>query len=131
MQKLNVAFGAVFSFLSIISGLFGPDTPTISAEELLINKHKYVVLDVRSAEEFQTGHIEGAINIPHSDIEDEIAKLKAIDKTIVVHCRSGYRAGKAEAKMAKLGLTNFVHLEGDMLGWQEQNLPLVKGDSKP
>lgn len=102
------------------------DTAKISAEEYLKNKDNYQILDVRSPSEFAEGHIEGAINIPHHAIIDEIAKLKGIEKTIVVHCRSGRRAEKAESMMRKNGLTDFIHLDGDMLGWQAKQLPLVK-----
>lgn len=118
-------------FVSVLLGAMSytstaADTAKISAEEYLKNKDNYQILDVRSPSEFAEGHIEGAINIPHHAIIDEIAKLKGIEKTIVVHCRSGRRAEKAESMMRKNGLTDFIHLDGDMLGWQAKQLPLVK-----
>jgi phage shock protein E len=127
MSTINSGSSIISAIIFSVASLFGlgSDTPTVTAQQVLASPLQYQVLDVRTAEEFAEGHIEGAINIPHDSIADEIAKLKAIDGTIVVHCRSGYRAGKAESVMKKNGLTNFVHLEGDMLGWQEQNLPLV------
>ena len=124
LKPIGAFAGAIVMSLTSWLGLAN-DTPTISATELINNKSEYVVLDVRSAEEYSEGHIEGAINIPHTEIEEQLERLRSIDKTIVVHCRSGYRAGKAESIMDKNGITNFVHLEGDMLGWQKQSLPLV------
>ncbi len=117
------------SLVSITLSFFSlaDEAEKISTEELIKNSSNYQILDVRSKSEFEEGHIKGAINIPHGEIIDEIERLKAIDKTIVVHCRSGYRAGKAESMMRKNGVTNFKHLEGDMLGWQAKELPLVIG----
>jgi len=69
-------------------------------------------IDVRSAEEFQAGHLAGAVNIVHTDIA---AKISAVtqDKNaeIQLYCRSGRRSGLAEAELKKLGYTN-VHNAG-------------------
>ncbi|MBU2917301.1 rhodanese-like domain-containing protein [Psychrosphaera sp. F3M07] len=97
----------------------------ITANELLQQKDNYVILDVRSEDEFNQGHIAGAINIPHYAVLDELELLKSMDKPIVVHCRSGARAWKAERMLMKNGVNNLIHLEGDMLNWVEQNLPLI------
>ncbi len=96
----------------------------ISSNQLLKNKHNYVILDVRSADEFAQGHIEGAINIPHYAVLDHINQLKDIEKPIVVHCRSGKRAWKAEQMLMDNQVTNLLHLQGDMLEWVDKSLPL-------
>ncbi|MDA8622165.1 rhodanese-like domain-containing protein [Psychrosphaera sp.] len=121
----------VFVMVSLVLSLFSSialasSTPKISAEEYLKNKANYQLLDVRSPSEFTEGHIQGALNIPHHAIIDELDKLKSIDKTIVVYCRSGRRAQKAEAMMRKNGIKDFIHLDGDMLGWKAKQLPVVK-----
>lgn len=69
-------------------------------------------IDVRSAEEFQAGHLEGAVNIVHTDIAAKIAAVTQ-DKNaeIQLYCRSGRRSGLAEAELKKLGFTN-VHNAG-------------------
>ena len=63
-----------------------------------------VWLDVRSAEEFNEGHLDGAINIPHTAIAQQIAGV-VDDKTIHIHvyCKSGRRAGIAEQALRELG----------------------------
>ena len=114
----------LISPLSQASGYKG-QLEVISATDLLNNKADYVVLDTRSKQEFDQGHIEGAINIPHSQVKDQLAKLKGIDKTIVVHCRSGRRALTAEQALLDNGFTNLKHLEGDMNGWLANDLPVV------
>jgi len=107
-------------------------TTKISQQELLsliaqANNQSFVVLDVRTTEEFDEGHIAGAVNVSHSEIEDNIAKLAGYkDKLVIVHCRSGRRAASAESDLLANGFKQLRHLEGDMNGWQEKKLPLVK-----
>jgi rhodanese-related sulfurtransferase len=122
-------------FISIVISLTAcaEQTAKISQQELLSlmaqgNNQSYVVLDVRTAEEFDEGHIAGAVNISHDEIEGNIAKLAPYkDKTIVVHCRSGRRAASAESDLLNNGFKQLRHLDGDMNGWQAAKLPLVKG----
>jgi rhodanese-related sulfurtransferase len=123
MKKLLLFITMLFS-TSVFAGYSGTNK-LITSAELLKNKQDYVVLDVRSADEFAEGHIEGAINIPHYAVLDEVDMLKALDKPIVVHCRSGVRATKAENMLMKNGVTNMLHLQGDMLGWVDKDLPLI------
>lgn len=69
-------------------------------------------IDVRSAEEFQAGHLEGAVNIVHTEIAAKIATVtQDKDAEIQLYCRSGRRSGLAEAELKKLGFTN-VHNAG-------------------
>lgn len=125
VKKWFLGVLSVLTF-SASSAYFG-DVDLIDGKTLLQNPDAYVVLDVRSAKEYAQGHIKNAINIPHTQVEDHLDKLKTFkDKTIVVHCRSGYRAGKAEDILLANGITNLLHLEGDMLQWQEDKLPLEK-----
>lgn len=64
-------------------------------------------IDVRSAEEFNAGHLPGAVNIVHTEIAGKIASVTQ-DKNaeIKLYCRSGRRSGLAEAELKKLGFTN-------------------------
>lgn len=83
------------------------------------------IVDVRSPSEFAQGHIQGAINIPYDMIEQQLAQLdKSTD--IVVYCRSGRRAAIAEQTLLDQGVKQVFHLEGDILGWQANKLPLAK-----
>lgn len=116
----------LFSFLSMAE-----QTALISQQDLLAlmsNKSSNtVVLDVRTPKEFNEGHIEGAINVSHDQIKENLKTLLAYkDKTVVVHCRSGRRAVSAENALRAAGFSDLRHLDGDMKGWQAANLPLVK-----
>ena len=90
-------------------------------------KKKPVILDIRTPEEFQEGHLEGAKNIDFKadDFSEKIAKLDR-DKPYVVHCRSGGRSGQSLETFKKLGFKNIIHLDGGILGWQEAELPTTK-----
>lgn len=64
------------------------------------------IIDVRSMEEFNSGHIEGALHMPHTQIAELIGShVKDKDAKIVLYCRSGNRAGKAQRVLQKLGYT--------------------------
>lgn len=68
---------------------------------------KFVVIDVRSTDEFNSGHVEGAVNLGYSSIAQGIAKV-CPDKSqrIYLYCRSGGRASMAQAELARLGYTD-------------------------
>ncbi len=87
-----------------------------------------VVVDVRSPEEYEAGHIAGAINVPHERIVAEPALLDAYrDRELVLYCQSGRRAGLVADALTRAGFERLHHLDGDMLGWRQRQLPLVQG----
>lgn len=104
-------------------------TPVITQQQLLENQmsdNAYTIIDVRSVEEFNDGHVKGALNIPHDQINENISVLESLkDKTLVVYCRSGRRAGLFEKALSEKGF-KLKHLEGDYLAWSEKQLPLIK-----
>jgi phage shock protein E len=67
-------------------------------------------IDVRSSAEFNAGHVDGAQNIPHTEIADKIAAV-TLDKNAEIHlyCRSGNRSGKALKVLQKMGYTKAVN----------------------
>ena len=73
----------------------------------------YIILDVRTPEEFADKHITGAVNIPNETIgTEEIPELPDKDQLILVYCRSGNRSKQASEKLAALGYTNVVEFGG-------------------
>ena len=73
----------------------------------------YIILDVRTPEEFSEKHIPGAINIANETIgSEEIPELPDKDQLILVYCRSGNRSKQAAEKLVALGYTNIVECGG-------------------
>lgn len=90
-----------------------------------------VVLDVRSLEEYQAGHIAGAINVPFDEVPGGLAALD-IDPSqpIVTYCRTGARAAVALQALHQAGFTKLGYLEGDFPGWAARGLPVAEGDCR-
>ena len=79
-----------------------------------------IILDVRRPDEYQAGHIPGAINIPNETIgREELPQLPDKDQTILVYCRSGNRSKQASEKLAVLGYTQVLEF-GGILDWPGQ-----------
>jgi len=106
------------------------ETPLISATDLIdrvARGEALTILDVRTVEEYADGHVPGAVNIPHTEIADRLAEIAALgDNEIVLYCRSGRRAGVAAEVLRAAGYGRLLHLDGDMNGWREDQLPIVR-----
>ncbi|NQY87044.1 MAG: rhodanese-like domain-containing protein [Colwellia sp.] len=123
----NLIISAFSLFATVV---FAGEAPQISQQELLTAlkapNHNIVVLDVRSKEEYQNGHLVNAINISHNTVAEKLNQLSQYkNSTVVVYCRSGRRAGIAEQILAENGFENLRHLTGDMNGWLKADLPVV------
>ena len=88
----------------------------VSPEEaaaMMEEETDYIILDVRTQEEYETAHIPGAICIPNETIgTGDIPELPDKDQLILVYCRSGNRSKQASEKLAKQGYTNIVEFGG-------------------
>lgn len=73
----------------------------------------YVLLDVRTEQEYAGGHIPGAVCIPNETIEEDVLEcLPDMEQLIFVYCRSGNRSKQASEKLVNLGYTNIVEIGG-------------------
>lgn len=101
----------------------------VSMEEavsIMEEAENYIILDVRTEEEYQSGRIPGAICIPNETIgTGEISQLPDKDQMILVYCRSGNRSKQAAGKLQELGYTNLVEF-GGILDWEGET---EKGES--
>ena len=90
---------------------------TMDEAVAMMEEEGYIILDVRTAAEFDEKHIPGAINIPNEAIgTDAIPELPDKDQLILVYCRSGNRSKQASEKLVKLGYTNVVEF-GGIIDW--------------
>ncbi|BBM82912.1 rhodanese [Candidatus Uabimicrobium amorphum] len=95
--------------------------------QTIMEDSSVVVLDVRTANEYNDGHIKDALNIDikSENFMDEMQKLDK-DTTYVMHCRSGGRSAMALEKVKDFGFKKIYHMDGGMLEWAENNLPIEK-----
>ena len=86
----------------------------------VINLNKVQLVDVRTPEEFLTGHIENAknINFNDSNFKQVISSTLNKNKPVALYCRSGRRSASALAILKEMGFTTIYDLEGGFLNWQ-------------
>ncbi|HEX6748898.1 MAG TPA: MBL fold metallo-hydrolase [Longimicrobium sp.] len=101
--------------------------PYISADELeaLRPAGAAEIVDVRNSSEFEPGHLPGAVNLPLGRLPERLGELPR-DRTLVVHCQTGARAGIAAALLKARGFTDVVHLAGDYAEWVRAGRPIER-----
>ena len=123
-NKIRVAAAAVAALLAALLAACGVSSKTsyrqITADEaaqMMKEETDFVLLDVRTQEEYASGHIPGAICIPNETIgSEEIPELPDKDQLILVYCRSGNRSKQAAQKLADMGYKNIKEF-GGILDW--------------
>lgn len=108
-----------------------PLVTEVSQQELMSQKPgAYLILDVRTPEEFAAGHLDKAVNISHDQLAERLPQIQGFATApVLLYCRSGNRVKIAAEVLAQAGFTNLHHLTGDMLAWESAGLPLVKSGS--
>ena len=91
--------------------------------EIIIEEKDYLILDVRTPEEYAEGHLEGAKLIPVSELEDKLNEIPK-DKPVVVYCRSGRRSATAADILVENGFSQ-VYDMGGIIDWQEKGYPII------
>jgi len=87
------------------------------AKAMMARDDGHIIVDVRRQDEYDAGHIPGAILIPNESIDRERPKeLPDLDQIILVYCRSGRRSKEASEKLAKMGYTNIYEF-GGIITW--------------
>ena len=88
------------------------------AQQMIEDNKDALILDVRTAAEYESGHIPNAVNLSNEDIQaGKVDSLKDKSQLIMVYCRSGNRSRQAAQKQAELGYTNVVDF-GGIQSWQ-------------
>ena len=123
MKKLILLLLAVMMFTAC--GQDNPNSQEIvymnitaqEAKQIMDSKEGYIILDTRTQEEYDEGHIPGAIVIPHDEITDRAEEeLPDKDQLLLVYCRSGRRSKLAAEALVKLGYTNIKEF-GGIIDW--------------
>jgi glyoxylase-like metal-dependent hydrolase (beta-lactamase superfamily II)/rhodanese-related sulfurtransferase len=97
-----------------------------SLAEQLDSSEPPLVVDVRSSGEWDQGHIDGALNLPLSQLPDRLGELPT-DRLVVVHCVGGYRSSIAASLLRREGLPRVADLVGGIGAWESAQLAVVTG----
>ena len=109
--------GCMVTKTSETSGSYKTISST-EAPQMIEDNKDALILDVRTAAEYESGHIPNAINLSNEDIQaGKVDSLKDKSQLIMVYCRSGNRSRQAAQKLAELGYTNVVDF-GGIQSWQ-------------
>jgi len=126
MNKVFIAFTVIVA-LSFCSGqennIQNKEMDLIQLKSLLSGKEAFLLVDVREPEEYASGHIPKAINIPQTIINSKTTISKK-DLFIILYCRSGNRSAQAEKTLRENGYNNIVNF-GSIAKWKDA---LVTGD---
>lgn len=110
--------------------LFSNPVPQISVAEVkqsLDNKELITILDVRTPEEYQEGHLVESALLPLDEVKAKVEQaLPNKDQKIIVHCRSGARSSRAVGEMKKLGYTNVFNMSGGILAWESKGYNILR-----
>ena len=133
LARRPVAVLWLFSLVALV-GACGGDAqagvrvvPVNEAADVFENQPEgLVILDVRTPEEFDAGHLEGAtlIDFYEPDFADRIADLDR-DTPYLLYCRSGNRSGSAAELMEELGFTDVTDVDGGINAWVDASQPVV------
>ncbi|MCW8847137.1 MAG: rhodanese-like domain-containing protein [Sedimenticola sp.] len=112
---------------NLIAGFGGKQSIAPLQATQMINREDAVVIDVRPLSDFNNGHIVNAINIPTSALKNQISQVaKHKEKPIIVACRSGAQSSAACKLLRDAGIERVYNLQGGMLAWQSDSLPISK-----
>ena len=124
----------IFAVLLLLTGCGAEDAPTyrqVSSDEaaaMMASESDYLILDVRTREEYEQGHIPGAVCVPNESIgSGELSALPRKDQLILFYCRSGNRSKQAAQKLANAGYTNIVEF-GGILSWTGETVSGSEGE---
>nr|WP_177224904.1 rhodanese-like domain-containing protein [Variovorax sp. 770b2] len=105
----------------------GGGTLTAQGAVQLINRERAVLVDVREPEEFATGHMIGAKNVPLNQLDEKLAStVKNKNVPLLLVCATGARAQRAVAMAKKLGYEQAQAVAGGLKAWKDANLPVEK-----
>ncbi len=107
------------------TALFAESVPAVSVQQAaqMQAQQKAIILDVRENDEWNAGHIAGAIHIPLGEISTRVGELvKYQNQPVITQCRSGARSAKAADILAKSGFTNVHNMDGGLNAWQKADL---------
>jgi len=127
MNKLFVVISVVFILISSCDIRKNQNDISIDELKKKILTDDFILVDVRTSEEYRDGHLEGSVNIDYfsDDFSNEIKQL-GLETPIVLYCRSGNRSGKSMSIMYDLGFVELRNFKGGYKEWILANNLVIK-----
>ncbi|MEN9716860.1 MAG: hypothetical protein RLZZ483_835 [Actinomycetota bacterium] len=131
MKKAVALAAAAIASVGLLAGCSSNNEATKKVDPVefseVIAQPGVIILDVRTPEEFNAGHIPNAINInvADSNFSSEVSKLDK-NATFAVYCRSANRSAVATNEMAELGFTDMYDMQGGIIDWEAAGGPVVQ-----
>ena len=125
---LALGSGAMLAWPYLQRLIHGTNEVSVADAVKMINRKDALLIDVREPDEYASGHIPQARNLPAGQIKDrlkEIEKFKA--KPVIVLCRNGQRSGTVATTLRTAGFAEAFKLRDGLTAWEQANLPLQKG----
>ncbi|HSX21020.1 MAG TPA: rhodanese-like domain-containing protein [Gammaproteobacteria bacterium] len=127
--QLSALFVVAVGAYLVYEFMLGEDRDAVTPEQAvgLINHQHGVVIDVRTPEEFSTGHILHAINVDSKEPDTKFKTLnKYAHKPIILVCAHGRRSAQCMLRLKNLGFAQVHSLAGGLESWKDAGLPLTK-----
>ncbi len=121
---IAIALGAIVATAAFAEDPESTKAPSISASSLHARRQSGTaptVVDVRTPEEYASGHIPGAVNVPFDQVAQRIAEVDG-PHGVALYCMVGPRARKGESALLAAGYEKVFHLEGGLAAWQAAGL---------
>ena len=106
---------------AVVSGLISPQNYT---SQFVDGNAAHQLIDVRTPEEFASGHLPNAVNIPLDQLSGRLSEVST-EEPVVLYCRSGNRSNQAANLLAAEGFTQVLDL-GGIVAWEAAGLPVVQ-----
>lgn len=122
---------AIVLMLATLAGGCGAErtgaTDVSPQDAVVLAEQGALLLDVRTPEEYASGHVPGAVNVPYDELSSRIGEIEARrGGSVVVYCEKGPRASKATATLAGAGFASVRSLAGHMSAWRASGLPVER-----
>lgn len=129
VMLIGLAIGSGLALLlpMVSRSVAGITTLSVTEAVMLMNRKSALVLDVREADEFAQGHLQGARHVPLSQLSTRLKELEKFrDKPVLVVCERGRRANAAAKLLKAQQFTQLNILKGGMLAWTDAKMPSSK-----
>jgi len=127
MKLRTLALSAALALAASVAPGLAAQTATFEDVTAGLAKGEIVLVDIREPDEFVSGHVPGAVNLPLSRLTPA-ALPRPTDKKVVIMCRSGNRSGRLASMLPKVGREDIIDYSGSMIDWTRRGGPIVKGN---